>query len=300
LRFENLDPPTVSPTNGDVFELGEGEPVVLLHSSMSNKYQWRTLVERLSARYCCIAIDLLGYGGAHFPENAITFSLADEAAHVRARLSAILGRDQKLHLVGHSYGGAVALHLAQFAQHRLRSLTLFEPVSFHLLPEKHIARSVIRVVAERVRREVNTIPSGCYEVGTTERRQWLAAAQLFIDFWGGEGSFTRLDESKQLSITKLLPKVVLDFQALLADDRKLDSLSNLAVPTCLIGGRLSPMCTRQLMYAMSETLPQVTTHWVPAGHMAPLTDAIRVNPVIESFINAHAPSHAMRAPLVVQ
>ena len=39
---------------------GCGPPIVLLHSSMSSKSQWRELIESLRDRYRLIAIDLLG------------------------------------------------------------------------------------------------------------------------------------------------------------------------------------------------------------------------------------------------
>ena len=43
-------------------EQGRGRAVVLLHSSMSSKNQWRALEHELRARYRVISIDLLGYG----------------------------------------------------------------------------------------------------------------------------------------------------------------------------------------------------------------------------------------------
>ena len=44
---------------------------------------------------------------------------------------------EKFHLIGHSYGGMVALQLAAQAQpQRVRSLSLFEPIAFHLLPDR--------------------------------------------------------------------------------------------------------------------------------------------------------------------
>src|SRR5207342_961301 len=39
-----------------------------------------------------------------------------------------------VHVVGHSYGGVVALHLALAGRVPIRSLTLIEPVAFFLLP----------------------------------------------------------------------------------------------------------------------------------------------------------------------
>src|SRR5688500_438233 len=91
-------------------EQGRGEPVVLLHSSGSSNAQWRALAEGLSARFRVIAPDFYGYGATeHWPGRG-PFQLEREAEIVRA----MLGRaGEPAHLVGHSYGGAVALHFAR-------------------------------------------------------------------------------------------------------------------------------------------------------------------------------------------
>src|SRR5262245_40305747 len=109
------------------------EPVVLLHSSGASGAQWRTLAEQLGERYHVVAPDLYGYGAsAPWPGHG-PFSLAHEAEIVHALLDRL---GERVHLVGHSYGGAVALHVARLHSERLRSLALIEPVAFHLLHER--------------------------------------------------------------------------------------------------------------------------------------------------------------------
>ena len=49
---------------------GRGRPVVLLHSSMGSKGQWRSLVERMRRSHRLIAIDLHGYGASPMPPPA--------------------------------------------------------------------------------------------------------------------------------------------------------------------------------------------------------------------------------------
>ena len=99
---------------------GRGPPIVLLHSSMSSKSQWRELIESLRDRYRLIAIDLLGYGESAMP-SAIGYSLGDEVRLVESVLARELQPGEQFHLIGHSYGGIVALQLAAQAQPQRRA-----------------------------------------------------------------------------------------------------------------------------------------------------------------------------------
>jgi pimeloyl-ACP methyl ester carboxylesterase len=88
----------------------EGDTVVLLHSSASSGSQWRSLCGLLETDFEVLAPDLYGYGArADWPGRG-PLTLTDEAAAV----SKLLGNNDKpAHIIGHSYGGAVALKLAR-------------------------------------------------------------------------------------------------------------------------------------------------------------------------------------------
>src|SRR5262249_21386735 len=103
---------------------------LLLHSTASSGAQWRSLTETLGGGRRVVAPDLYGYGETDPWPGHGPFTLADEAALAEAVLPPGRG---PIHLVGHSYGGAPALHFAMRQPERLRSLTLIEPVAFHLL-----------------------------------------------------------------------------------------------------------------------------------------------------------------------
>jgi pimeloyl-ACP methyl ester carboxylesterase len=61
---------------------GSGPPVVLLHSSMSSKSQWRKLVKALRDSHRLISIDLYGYGDTAWPRSREAFRLDDEVSLV--------------------------------------------------------------------------------------------------------------------------------------------------------------------------------------------------------------------------
>ncbi|WP_409363665.1 alpha/beta fold hydrolase [Bradyrhizobium sp. AUGA SZCCT0051] len=103
----------------------EAAAVVALHCSLGSGRQWTKLAGALSGTPF-MAPDISGYGvaacGRDWPRT-----LDGEIARLEPWLAKATG---PIHLVGHSYGGAIAFRLAtasRYAQ-RIRSLTLIEPV----------------------------------------------------------------------------------------------------------------------------------------------------------------------------
>jgi pimeloyl-ACP methyl ester carboxylesterase len=87
---------------------GGGPPVVLIHGLMSSRLTWTGIGDRLSAECRVIAVDLPGHGRSGEPAG--DYSLGAHAAAVRD-LVVDLGLGP-VTLVGHSYGGGVALQFA--------------------------------------------------------------------------------------------------------------------------------------------------------------------------------------------
>src|SRR4051812_762205 len=163
---------------------GHGPAVVLLHSSMASKSQWRTLMESMRGTHRLIAIDLHGYGDSAMPASCRRHSLVDEVRLVQLKLAQVLGPGDRFHLVGHSFGGGVALRLAYANPERVRSLTLYEPTAFHLLEQDDAVLNDVRTVAHATR------------VATREGKS-LGATEVFIDFWSGKGAFAALPPARQ-------------------------------------------------------------------------------------------------------
>ena len=88
---------------------GSGAPIILLHSSASSKEQWDAVRHRLQDRFEVLAADLHGYGGTGDWRGPGQLTLSGEAALVAALMEHC---GEPVHLVGHSYGGAVTLRVA--------------------------------------------------------------------------------------------------------------------------------------------------------------------------------------------
>lgn len=250
---------------------GRGPAVVLLHSSMGSKSQWRALMESMCGTHRLIAIDLHGYGDSAMPEPCGRHSLADEVRLVQLKLAQLLDPGERFHLVGHSFGGAVALRLAHANPQRVRSLTLYEPTAFHLLEPDDPALDDIRAVARATQ-------------AAARGAERLDATETFIDFWGGKGTYAALPPARQALFASLLPKVPLDFQALIDDPLRPADYGRIAVATCLIAGSASPPCAHAIVSILAASLAHAETHEIDAGHMAPVSHPALVNPIIEDFI----------------
>lgn len=108
---------------------GEGKTVVLLHGSMTTRAQWQPLMAVLEPYYRVIAMDLSGYGDTPFPEDPGKYELALESQLLDEILSDVMPDDENYHLVGHSYGGVVAMRHAYHDRCRVESLTVIEPMA---------------------------------------------------------------------------------------------------------------------------------------------------------------------------
>lgn len=244
--------------------------LVLLHSSMSSRAQWSDLSTLLEPHFRCIAVDLLGYGKAPFPaeDDGATFSLAHEVDAVNAAIAARLVPGEPFHLIGHSYGGATALRLARQLRARVLSLTVFEPVAFHLLAPGDAARMEIASVVSTIKQ------------AATPRD----ATRVFIDYWNRTGAFDGLPAVQQDKFVSQIAKVKLDFQALLGEPATLADLAVLDMPTLVMSGSNSPASTRALAAALTAALPNATAVQTKGGHMAPISHGALVNPLIAAFL----------------
>ncbi|HTQ79365.1 MAG TPA: alpha/beta hydrolase, partial [Thermoanaerobaculia bacterium] len=103
---------------------GEGEPVLLLHGFGASTYCWRRVAPRLARRHRVIAFDLHGFGRTERPRDFASYTRPGQAGLVLAVLDAL--RLERVHLIGHSYGGSISLWLADRHPERLRSLALVD------------------------------------------------------------------------------------------------------------------------------------------------------------------------------
>lgn len=102
---------------------GAGDPLVLLHGVACDSRYWRDLPEYLSKKYAVVAYDLRGHGQSFAPASG--YSYRDHVNDLKSLLHE-LGH-QKVTLVGHSLGGAIAVKFALQQPEHVKAMVLAAP-----------------------------------------------------------------------------------------------------------------------------------------------------------------------------
>jgi pimeloyl-ACP methyl ester carboxylesterase len=261
-------------------EAGAGTSVVCIHSSASSSGQWRALMVRLADRFRVIAVDLYGSGKtAAWPQDQ-PMHLDDEIALLRSVFQAA---GDRFHLIGHSYGGAIALKAALTRQDRLISLVLYEPVLFSVLmadaPQSDAAREIVAVRDDTIR----LIDEGNFN----------ASAERFVDYWTGDGAWAAIPEPRRPAIAEAMRAVKAEWHALFHESTPLGAFADIELPTLFLSGTASKASTLAVAQLLTKVLPRVRVEEIDGvGHMAPVTHPEQINPLIERFVEATQPTRA--------
>ncbi len=254
-------------------EAGKGPGVVCLHSNASSSSQWRSLMDLLAPRHQVLAPD--SYGAGKSPEwpSDSEISLADEVALIEPVLARA---NAPLVLVGHSYGGAVALKAALTHPALVRALVLYEPTLFALLEAEKPAPNQ----ADGIRHAVSATAEAL------DRNDLDAAAEAFIDYWMQPGAWAATPEQRKPAIAASVGNVRRWAHALMTEPTPLSAFAALNVPVLYMLGGRSPESAHGVARLLVPALPQVEVQtFDQLGHMGPITHPDVVNAAIASFLD---------------
>ena len=247
--------------------------MIALHCSGAGSSQWNYLAEVLGGGFEVLAPEHFGNENTGPWTGERPFTLAEEAVRTIALIDEC---ESKVHLVGHSYGGAVALHVALARPERIASLALYEPSAFHLLRQMGAnGAEAFAEITSIARRTCEGVISGDYR----------GAASAFVNYWNGSGAWDALRPAVQQALIRWLPKAPLDFRALIEEPTPASAYRKLGFPVLILRGEHAPLPTRLIAESLSHLLPVSRLLTVEgAGHMGPLTHAPQVSALFVQHI----------------
>lgn len=239
---------------------GSGPRALLLHSAGLSGRQWRRLTEQLVAAGMRVLVpDLSGHGRSDPWPEPKPFSFRADVERVAELLSG-----GGAHVVGHSYGGFIALQAALVDPASVLSLSLFEPTAFGVLDAADgDARAQLASV------DLRWTPTA------DGRERWL---QTFVDFWAGQGTWLSLQEEARAEFRRVSWVVREGVRTILADATPASAYSSPRIPSLLLRGTRSPPVALKVVDRLASALPGARVMNIDgAGHLAPVTHAGAVN-----------------------
>lgn len=116
-------------------ECGSGPPIVFLHGNPTSSYLWRNVLGPVGEHGRCIAPDLIGMGRSRKRPGSgdDRYRFVEHRRYLDAFLDRIVPDDDVV-LVGHDWGGVLAIDRARRHPHRVRGIayleTLVAPVTW--------------------------------------------------------------------------------------------------------------------------------------------------------------------------
>lgn len=261
------------------FGANEAPPLLALHCSLAHGGAWEPLAQQLPLRRV-VAPDLPGHGAQPLWDGkgdmvGLNLAMAEGLAE-----GLVQSQGGPIDLMGHSFGGVVALMLGLKRPELLRSLTLIEPVLFAAAQAQ--SPDVFAQTEANFAQMQVAIAAGDDE----------GAVALFLDEWGMGLPYRVLPKRQRDYARERLPLVLAPNQTLMQDAWGLlaaNRLEALRLPVLLVEGDKSPPVVAAINDHLARRLPQVTRLQVAgAGHMLPLTHPAQIAPALITHLEAGA------------
>lgn len=257
----------------DFSDAGAGDPLVLIHSSVSGSRQWKRLAQDLQPHFRVLALNLFGYGETSVWNEGAAQTLADQAGLVLELVRDIPG---PVRIVGHSFGGSVACKAAGLLGQRTSHLFLFEPTLFHLLAQNGRCEAYAEAAALRDFIRLHG-----------QKGDWGAVAERFVDYWIGDGGWAATPDERRMAYMQLLRPNYDEWDSVDSDQTTIETLAAIRAKAMIAYSPAARRPINEIANLFREKCPDwLVTRIAEGGHMAPLTHPQVLNPLIAGFLQA--------------
>lgn len=254
--------------------------MVFLPPGASPAAIWRPIAARFQDRFRTAAINPSAYGETEPVSGPAPLTVFDEAeaaaAVIRTELPACTG--EGAHLVGHSYGGTIALEVARHWPELISRLTLLEPAPYSLLKEAGETAHASAIAQENAR--FIAMVRGTEPGGTP------AAMERYLDYFNNRSGFWRsLDERAQEKMLLLAERIAISLEAVGRLEISRAALAEIGCPVTVIHGGSTDPLNGRMSAVVAEAIPDATLRSIPgAGHMMTLSHADNVCALIDEVL----------------
>lgn len=237
--------------------IGQGPDLVLIHGATGNMAFWYlSSLPELTQQFRVTTYDLRGHGYSDVPPNGYTS--ADMAVDLCSLLDYL--EIEQAHLLGHSFGGVIALHTASLYPERVNNLVLADPE----IPALRYLCDVrqwpyLDAWNARLREFGIDIPDEKFDDLDYGLRLSLAVPMAY--------GLRKGQKRKGARLLRLLDNTTAlnDFQKI--GELTVDRITAVKHPTLAIYGELSPFLPT--CYFLAENMPNCQSVIVPTGHYHP-------------------------------
>ncbi|MBL91358.1 MAG: hypothetical protein CMH56_06040 [Myxococcales bacterium] len=228
--------------------------LIFIHSSGLGPSQWKRYQEDFD-QWHPIVPALLDYEQEGHTADFSQFTIDDDVALIEG----VLPEDEDVVLVGHSYGGMVALQLALKDPERIQGMVLFEPVAYGIVREGIEDK-------EEMEKTITTF----LKKGHISPKMWI---EVFLDYWNGDGAFAAMNAEQKVPFLRHANKIFAEVRNLMADETGAAAYEALQMPVMVMAGEKTITEMNYLCSKLVQHLPQGELHHIEdAGHMAPVTE----------------------------
>ncbi|MDR3636529.1 MAG: alpha/beta hydrolase [Isosphaeraceae bacterium] len=267
-------------------QAGAGPDVVLLHGLTGDLSVWLLCqaIQKLSRSYRVTAFDLRGHGYSDVPPSGYTS--ADHATDLFSLLD-YLGAE-RAHVVGHSFGGVIALHAAVLKPERITSIVLSDPY-FPAL--RHLEDASRWGHWDAFRQEA--LDAGV----VLSDQHWYDLGHFFgqVQHLDGERmlKFRQAVGLPGLNRLKRLSETTCGVDSRVDGGLTVEKIASMSRPALALYGELSPFLATA--YYLEEHLPDCRVAIVPgAKHRAPQENGESFLEAIRAFLESVEPSRTAR------
>jgi len=193
---------------------------------------------------------------------------------VAETLKILDGIEGPVDLVGHSYGGAVALRVAARRPERIRRMVLHDPVVWGLLDEDGLGGVEETFAHLDVDRLLNEQTGG--------DRVWL---ELFLGFWNGQGAWAALPAPHQEALHSVGRKIFREVWDLFMEPTSSGDFDPVQSPMRVTIGAESPEAAQRVSRWLVEGHSRREAQLLPCGHMGPVTHSEIFNRSVVEFLD---------------